>query len=114
MKGNNLIELNFKLYRKGLLDHAERLYIRLQQLLSYSKYKGENGYFNILLNYLKKHRSNKYSFLSDLHEVIYIDSINNPMTLDTDEYLKNEDVILLLEDIKEDFINTLKRFKEYW
>ena len=36
------------------------------------------------------------------------------MTLDTDEYLKNEDVILLLEDIKEDFINTLKRFKEYW
>ena len=45
MKGNNLVEINFELYRKGLLDHVERLYIRLQQLLSYSKYKGENGYF---------------------------------------------------------------------
>ena len=36
------------------------------------------------------------------------------MTLDKDEYLKNEDVILLLEDIKEDLMNTLKRYKEYW
>ena len=114
MEGNNLIELNFELYRKGLLDHAERLYIRLQQLLSYSKYKGENGYFNILLNYLKKHRSNVYSFLSNLHKVIYIDYINNPMTLDRHEYLKNGDVILLLNDIKEDVMNTFKRSKEYW
>lgn len=114
MEGNNLIELNFELYRKGLLDHAERLYIRLQQLLSYSKYKGENGYFNILLNYLKKHRSNVYSFLSNLHKVIYIDYINNPMTLDRHEYLKNGDVILLLNDIKEDVMNTFKRYKEYW
>lgn len=114
MKGDKLIELNFELYRKELLGEAERLHKRLVDLLNFSKYKRENGYFNILLNYLKKHRNNVYSFLSDLHEVIYIDNINNPMTLDTDEYLKNEDVILLLEDIKEDFINTLKRFKEYW
>ena len=114
MEGNNLIELNFELYRKGLLDEAKRLHERLLGLLNYSKYKEENGYFNILLSYLKKHRNNKYSFLSNLHEVIYIDYINNPMTLDKDEYLKNEDVILLLEDIKEDLMNTLKRYKEYW
>lgn len=114
MEGNKLIELNFELYRKELLGEAERLHKRLLELLNFSKYKGENGYFNILLNYLKKHRSNVYSFLSNLHEVIYIDYINNPMTLDRHEYLKNEDVILLLNDIKKDVINTFKRYKEYW
>ena len=114
MEGNKLIELNFELYRKELLGEAERLHKRLLELLNFSKYKGENGYFNILLNYLKKHRSNVYSFLNNLHEVIYIDYINNPMTLDRHEYLKNGDVILLLNDIKEDVINTFKRYKEYW
>ena len=114
MKGNKLIELNFELYRKELLGEAERLHKRLLELLTFSKYKGENGYFNILLNYLKKHRDNVYSFLSNLHEVIYIDYINNPMTLDRDEYLKNGDVILILNDIKEDVMNTFKRYKEYW
>ena len=114
MKGNNLVGINFELYRKGLLNEAERLHKRLLELLNFSKYKGENGYFNILFSYLKKHRSNKYSFLSNLHEVIYIDSINNPITLDRDEYLINRDVILLLNDIKEDIINTLKKYKEYW
>ena len=58
--------------------------------------------------------SNLYSFLSNLHEVIYIYYINIPMTLDKDEYLKNGDVILLLNDIKEDVMNTFKRYKEYW
>ena len=53
MKGNNLIELNFELYRKELLNEAERLHKRLLELLNFSKYKGENGYFNILFSYLK-------------------------------------------------------------
>ena len=100
MKDNKLIELNFELYRKGILNEAKRLYERLRELLNFSKYKRENGYFNILFSYLKKYRSDVYSFLSNLHEVIYIDYINTPFKLDKDEYLKNDDVILLLNDIK--------------
>ena len=36
------------------------------------------------------------------------------MTLDRDEYLRNDDVILLLNDIKEDIKNTFLSYKEYW
>ena len=52
-------------------------------------------------------------FLENIYEVIYIDYINNPINLDENEYLKDNDVILLLNDIKEDVINTLNKYKTH-
>ena len=54
-----------------------------------------------------------YSFLENIHEVIYIDYINNPINLDENEYLRDSDVILLLNDVKEDVINTLNKYKTH-
>ena len=109
----SLVEINFEFYKGGILEEAKRLSKRLQELLNFSKYKGENSYFNHLFRFLKKNRNNVYSFLENIYEVIYIDYINNPINLDENEYLKDNDVILLLNDIKEDVINTLNKYKTH-
>lgn len=109
-----LVEIGCEYYKEGILKEAKRIYKRFIDLLTFSKYKGEKGYFNYLYDFLKKNKNNVYSFLSDINKVIDIEYINNPLISYKEDYLKDEDVILLLNDIKEDVMNTFKRYKEYW